>query len=1171
MARFVLRRLASGLVVLLVIALLSFLAQDYALRTRSNSSAPFGEMVVSAVRDAAAMWRGLVQGDLGTYTQSSSRFVGPETQPVSELLGEYLLNSVALLALAMILGGLLGGLCGALAAASRRHSISLALLLISVAGISTPSFFLGMLLQYLEISLHRVTGLRLVPVGGYGWDSHLILPVVVLAARPVAQVARLTYVRVAAILDEDFVRTAHAKGLSRRVVWLAHVIPNVAGTVLTAMGTSLRFSLSSLPVVEFLFGWPGAGRAMLDMLRTYQSQGATVLILVLGAVFVAANIALDILYQALDPRLRQSETELRSRICWWEWIVSLFDGLWRALTLRRWRERHRLARERAATSQSLMRRADSPGSLGDEVMLHRKARREAWVRAVAGNPALLCGTILGLALLALVIGGPAWAPHDPHQFSTSLLIGGKQFTPPVAPMSLYPLGTDAQGRDILSLILVGARRTLTIAFFAVIARLLIGGALGFVAGWFSGSRLDRAIMAAAETLAAFPSLLLAMLLVYAVGIRQGLTTFVIALAFVGWGEVMQTVRHQVIGIKPMAYVESAVAAGLSEGQILSAHVLPNVWPTMVSLGFLEMGGVLMLLGELGFLGVFIGGGLAYDQPDGLPPVFYYDVPEWSVMLSNSWRTFRSYPWATLYPALAFFVAILGFTFLGEGLRQLTERLTLSLRTLFNRYTLATAVLIALGVGWMFQSTGFYARLAPSAAMFSAERALADVRTLASDEMAGRLSGSAGADRAAKWIAGEFESLGLQPGGQDLTYYQTFVDSYRDLTGMPTLTLHGPDGQEIVAEYGRDFVRDVGRYDIGGVGRGDIQVMANTLSRYQLPQALAASFGVPLAEITRQDRIVLRLSKPSLDLLWNLGHAGVMTLSQQPLDGSRYELLAVGERSVGESRPSIVVSRDLVERIVAASDQTMEQLLARVPAPGEEGVLYWPTGWTAEISIPAAHRQGEGRNVIALWPGQDVNLDAEMVVVAAYYDGLGRLPDGTLYPGANDNASGVATMIELIRTLQASGYAPRRSILFVAWSGGERHESVDFPFFLKAARGFEQSYQIVAGLELEGVGAGEGSSMVVWRTSRERLTEVLQKSARQLDAPISTREQGLHADPDMWSAPAPGAPAAVISWSGSDLAAHTPDDTPERLDPAKLGHVGRVTALATMVLASDPAY
>ncbi len=90
-------------------------------------------------------------------------------------------------------------------------------------------------------------------------------------------------------------------------------------------------------------------------------------------------------------------------------------------------------------------------------------------------------------------------------------------------------------------------------------------------------------------------------------------------------------------------------------------------------------------------------------------------------------------------------------------------------------------------------------------------------------------------------------------------------------------------------------------------------------------------------------------------------------------------------------------------------------------------------------------------MIAYWPGQDVNLDAEMVVVAAYYDGFGSPARRDALSRGNDNASGVATMLELARALQASGFVPRRTILFVAWSGGERHESVDFPFFLKAAR------------------------------------------------------------------------------------------------------------------------
>ena len=259
------RRLAAALAVLVLVIYFSLFLQELALRAQHQQAIPWGEVIVQAARETGAFAGVLTRGDLGQAPGPYSPF--GQGRDVRDLLGSRIVNSVGLLLSAMLFAGIVGGLIGGLAAALRGPGIALAAVLLSIIGISTPSFFLGMLLQLAEIYFYRGTGVRLVPVGGFGWDAHLALPMLVLAARPIAQIARLTFVRFSNVIDEDYVRTAHAKGLYERIVWLMHISPNAINTVLTAMGTSLRFSLSSLPVVEYMFGWPGAGKALLDLLR----------------------------------------------------------------------------------------------------------------------------------------------------------------------------------------------------------------------------------------------------------------------------------------------------------------------------------------------------------------------------------------------------------------------------------------------------------------------------------------------------------------------------------------------------------------------------------------------------------------------------------------------------------------------------------------------------------------------------------------------------------------------------------------------------------------------------------------------------------------------------------------------------------------------------------------
>jgi len=177
----------------------------------------------------------------------------------------------------------------------------------TILGISLPSFTVAALLQIAEIYWYRTFGFRLVPVGGFGWDAHLVIPTLVLAARPVAHLARIAYMAFSDVLEQDYMRTAHAKGLSRRLVMRAHAYPNAAVPLLTGLGVSLRFSLGSLPVVEYFLGWPGIGAALLNAISSRQATAVAGLSLALGLTFMVVNLLIDILYRYFDPRLRAQQ------------------------------------------------------------------------------------------------------------------------------------------------------------------------------------------------------------------------------------------------------------------------------------------------------------------------------------------------------------------------------------------------------------------------------------------------------------------------------------------------------------------------------------------------------------------------------------------------------------------------------------------------------------------------------------------------------------------------------------------------------------------------------------------------------------------------------------------------------------------------------------------------
>ncbi len=245
-----------------------------------------------------------IRGDLGNSALWTRRSRRMATRPVAQLLRGYYPRSMGLLAVALLLTALIGIPLGTLAALLRHSRLSVGIIASTLVGISAPTFFLALLLQVMLVRFYRATGTRLLPVGGFGWDEHLVMPALVLAAPSIARMARMTYLALADVLDQDYIRTAYAKGLSRRWVVWRHAFRNAAPSILTALSLSMRYSLAALPIAEVFVGWPGVGTALLDAIRSYDINTTTGLVLSLGFTFLVINALLELGYRWADPRLR---------------------------------------------------------------------------------------------------------------------------------------------------------------------------------------------------------------------------------------------------------------------------------------------------------------------------------------------------------------------------------------------------------------------------------------------------------------------------------------------------------------------------------------------------------------------------------------------------------------------------------------------------------------------------------------------------------------------------------------------------------------------------------------------------------------------------------------------------------------------------------------------------
>jgi len=252
--------------------------------------------------------------------------------------------------------------------------------------------------------------------------------------------------------------------------------------------------------------------------------------------------------------------------------------------------------------------------------------------------------IVLIAALAAIVG-PAVAPFDPAAQNLALRLAG--------PGGAHPFGLDELGRDILARVLAGARISFLVGLTVVTVSASVGTLLGALAGYFGGI-VDDVIGRVMDVLLAFPGLLLAIALVAVLGPSLGNVLF--ALTAIGWVGYARVVRGQVLRTRELEYVQAARALGAETPRILWHHVVPTALPAVVVQATLGMAGAIIGEAALSFLGLGV-----------QPP-----TPSWGTMLNGGRAHLLDAPHLTLFPGLAIAVLVLGFNFLGDGLRDLTD-------------------------------------------------------------------------------------------------------------------------------------------------------------------------------------------------------------------------------------------------------------------------------------------------------------------------------------------------------------------------------------------------------------------------------------------------------------------------------------------------------------------
>ncbi len=269
-------------------------------------------------------------------------------------------------------------------------------------------------------------------------------------------------------------------------------------------------------------------------------------------------------------------------------------------------------------------------------------------------PTTLVGAMVVSLVLAVAAMAPALAPFDPlFQQRDGLSEAGLPLGPGQA--QHYVLGTDSLGRDLLSRLLYGARVSMVIGFLANGLAMLIGLAVGLVAG-YSGGFVQMALMRVVDVIMSVPLLLLAIAL--SALLRPSLGIVILVVSVVYWTGMARVVCGEVLTLRELEFVTSAQALGAPAWRVMGRHILPNLVPVVVVVATLGIGTTIRVEATLSYLGV------------GVPP----PAPTWGNMILEGQAFFRTAPWLVLMPGVAVLVAVLGFNLLGEGLRDILDPL-----------------------------------------------------------------------------------------------------------------------------------------------------------------------------------------------------------------------------------------------------------------------------------------------------------------------------------------------------------------------------------------------------------------------------------------------------------------------------------------------------------------
>ena len=284
-------------------------------------------------------------------------------------------------------------------------------------------------------------------------------------------------------------------------------------------------------------------------------------------------------------------------------------------------------------------------ALSDQILEAEIQTDEGLFKVIVNMFRVNRAALLGLILIVLIVAASLLAPlitrYAPDDMDLMASLQG--------PSAEHWFGTDALGQDVFTRVVYGSRISLMIGFVPSLISLVLGTLLGLMAGYM-GKRVDSVIMRVADVVLAYPSLLLAMVVMYTLG--SSILNMFIALSIINWAGTARVVRAQTLSLKEKEFVEAARSMGVSRLKIAFRHILPNCIPNLIVLFTLDIPGAIMWESSMSFLGV------------GDP-----NAASWGLMVSDGKEYAYMCPWLILAPGIAILITVMAFNFLGDGLRD----------------------------------------------------------------------------------------------------------------------------------------------------------------------------------------------------------------------------------------------------------------------------------------------------------------------------------------------------------------------------------------------------------------------------------------------------------------------------------------------------------------------